>query len=136
MPRYSATSKQRLETCHKDLRLVFNTVVAHFDNSILCGHRNEQEQTDAFNSGRSKVRWPNGKHNKSPSMAVDAAPYPIDWRDRERITLFAGYVLGIAQVLHDEGMITHRLRWGGDWDMDTEVADNGFDDLVHFELVE
>jgi hypothetical protein len=26
------------------------------------------------------------------------------------------------------------LRWGGDWDSDTEVNDNGFDDLVHFEL--
>jgi len=28
------------------------------------------------------------------------------------------------------------LRWGGDWDGDTEVRDNGFDDLVHFEIVE
>lgn len=135
MPRYSARSKRMLGTCHKDLQLVFNTVIAHFDNSILCGHRNEKEQTEAFNSGRSKVQWPNGKHNRIPSMATDAAPYPIDWGDRERITLFAGYVLGVAEVLHDEGMITHRVRWGGDWDQDTEVSDNGFDDLVHFELV-
>ena len=28
------------------------------------------------------------------------------------------------------------LRWGGDWDRDTEVRDNTFDDLVHFEIVE
>jgi len=28
------------------------------------------------------------------------------------------------------------LRWGGDWDSDTEVRDNSFDDLVHFEIVE
>jgi len=28
------------------------------------------------------------------------------------------------------------LRWGGDWDRDTEVQDNSFDDLVHFEIVE
>ena len=26
------------------------------------------------------------------------------------------------------------LRWGGDWDMDTQVKDNKFDDLVHFEI--
>jgi peptidoglycan L-alanyl-D-glutamate endopeptidase CwlK len=136
MPRYSETSKARLKTCHKDLQLIFNTVISHFDNSILCGHRGKAAQMEAYNSGKSKVKWPNGKHNKTPSMAVDAAPYPIDWKDRERMILFAGYVMGVAQVLHDEGMITHRLRWGGDWDRDTEVADNGFDDLVHFELVE
>lgn len=136
MPSYSARSRERLNTCHKDLQLIFNTVISNFDNSILCGHRGEAEQMAAYKSGRSKIKWPNGKHNKTPSMAVDAAPYPIDWRDRERFYYFAGYVMGAAQVLHDGGMITHRLRWGGDWDRDTEVADNGFDDLVHFELVE
>lgn len=135
MPKYSKTSKQRLANCHKDLQLIFNTVIAHFDNSILCGHRDEAAQTEAYAAGRSKVQWPNGKHNKVPSMAVDAAPYPIDWRDRERMSYFAGYVMGVAEVLHDEGMVTHRIRWGGDWNRDTEVADNQFDDLVHFELV-
>jgi hypothetical protein len=29
-----------------------------------------------------------------------------------------------------------KLRWGGDWDQDTQVKDNNFDDLWHFELVE
>ena len=136
MPKFSKTSKQRLATCHQDLQTLFNQVINHFDCTILCGHRGEKEQNEHYASGRSKVKWPNGKHNKTPSMAVDAAPYPIDWKDRERMILFAGYVMGVAQVLHDEGMIAHRLRWGGDWDRDTEVADNGFDDLVHFELVE
>ena len=27
------------------------------------------------------------------------------------------------------------LRWGGDWDVDTELKDNDFDDLPHFELL-
>ena len=27
------------------------------------------------------------------------------------------------------------IRWGGDWDSDTQVKDNKFDDLVHFELI-
>ncbi len=67
-------------------------------------------------------------------MAVDAAPYPIDWSDRERMTLFAGVVQGVAMALYDEGKIDHLVRWGGNWDNDTEVADNSFDDLVHFEL--
>lgn len=31
MPKYSDRSKNRLRTCHKDLQLIFNTVIAHFD---------------------------------------------------------------------------------------------------------
>jgi len=27
-----------------------------------------------------------------------------------------------------------KIRWGGDWDMDTHTKDNKFDDLVHFEM--
>ena len=28
------------------------------------------------------------------------------------------------------------IRWGGDWDSDGEVKDNGVDDLVHVEIKE
>ena len=28
------------------------------------------------------------------------------------------------------------IRWGGDWDKDNELKDNGFDDLMHFELID
>ena len=52
----------------------------------------------------------------------------IDWEDRERFHLFAGYVLGVARGMG----IT--LRWGGDWNMNFEVDDNKFDDFPHFEL--
>ena len=79
--------------------------------------------------GKSQVRWPDGKHNTEPSLAVDVCPYPVVWDDRERQTLFAGYVLATAKAMGID------LRWGGDWDRDTEVRDNSFDDLVHFEIV-
>lgn len=46
-----------------------------------------------------------------------------------------GYVMGVAELLHSDGLITHRLRWGGDRDRDMEVKDNDFDDLMHFEFV-
>lgn len=135
MPTYSQTSKDRLSTCHKDLRMIFNTVIAHFDCSILQGHRGEQDQNEAYRNGKSQLKFPESKHNKSPSMAVDVAPYPIDWEDRERFYYFAGYVMGVADMLHGEGLISHRLRYGGDWNRDTQVKDNSFDDLPHFELV-
>ena len=43
---------------------------------------------------------------------------------------FGGFVLGIASQM---GL---KIRWGGDWDRDTEVKDNRFDDLPHFEIRE
>jgi len=130
MPRFSSRSINRLKTCDARLQELFYQVVKHFDCSILEGHRGEERQTKAYNDGKSKVQYPDGKHNKYPSVAVDVAPYPIDWSDRDRFHYFGGFVLGVAKQM---GM---RVRWGGDWDMDTQTKDNKFDDLVHFEIKE
>ena len=130
MPRFSTRSKSRLHTCDERLVDLFNEVVKGFDCTIIEGHRGKKAQNEAFNKGNSKVRFPNGKHNQSPSVAVDVAPYPIDWSDRDRFHYFSGYVLGIASQM---GL---KIRWGGDWDMDTKTKDNKFDDLVHFEIKE
>lgn len=135
MPAYSVRSRERLSSCHKDLRMIFNAVIAHFDCTITQGHRGEAEQDAAYHSGKSQLPWPQSKHNKTPSMAVDVAPYPIDWQDIDRFRYFAGYVMGVADMLHAEGVITHRLRWGGDFDRDTQLKDSNFVDMPHFELV-
>lgn len=113
-----------------DLQKVFHEVLKLCDHTILTGHRGREEQNEMYRTGKSQVMYPNGKHNSIPSKAVDAAPYPIDWKDRERATLFAGIVLGVA---HNMGI---EIRWGGDWDGDFQVKDNNFDDLWHFELKE
>ena len=99
MPRFGRRSRERLATCNKDLQMVFNEVIKHVDCSVLCGTRGEEEQNKAYDEGRSKVKYPKGRHNASPSYAVDVTPYPIDWEDRERQTLFAGFVLGIANQM-------------------------------------
>lgn len=129
MPKYGKTSRARLDTCIDPIQEVMNEVIKHFDCSILCGHRTEEEQTKAFNEKRSKVQFPNSKHNSLPSNAVDAAPYPIDWNDLDRFRYFAGYVVGIAA---SKG---YKFRWGGDWDQDTDLNDQNFNDLPHFEFV-
>ena len=128
MAKFGKSSKRRLATCHEDLQEIFNEIIKHFDCSVLCGHRGEEGQNKAFESGNSKVKRPNGRHNHTPSIAVDVAPYPINWEDRERMTYFAGMVMGIAKA---KGI---GLRWGGDWNQNTDLEDNGFDDLPHFEL--
>ncbi|MBT3810731.1 MAG: M15 family peptidase [Rhodospirillaceae bacterium] len=130
MPRFSDKSISNLTTCDTRLQQVLLRVVHDFDCTILEGHRDRERQNRMVDEGKSRVRWPDGKHNTVPSRAVDVAAYPIVWDDRERQTLFAGFVLATAKAMGIE------LRWGGDWSMDFEVKDNRFDDLVHFEIVE
>ena len=130
MPSFSARSRERLETCDERLVDVFDEVVKHFDCTILEGWRSEEDQNEAFRTGRSKLKYPDGKHNKQPSFAVDVAPYPVDWENLDRFRYFAGFVMGIASQMGT------RLRWGGDWDGDTELRDQKFVDLPHFEVLE
>lgn len=133
---YSSTSRANLDTCDPRLQKIFKEAIHYVDITIIEGTRSKERQNEMYRTGKSKLQWPDGKHNIQPdkgivlSRAVDAAPYPIDWNDRERATLFAGFILGLAQGMG----IT--LRWGGDWDSDWQVKDNGFDDLWHFELVD
>ena len=128
MPRFSQTSIRKLDTCHQDLRILFSEVIKCFDCTILCGHREEEAQNEAFHTGQSEKEFPDSKHNKRPSIAVDAVPYPINWQDKERFYYFAGFVKGIASKLNI------KIRWGGDWDNDTDLNDQTFFDLGHFEL--
>ena len=128
MPKFSKSSLSKLETCHDDLQKVFKEVIKHVDCTIIEGDRGEERQNKLCDEGKSKVRFPNGRHNASPSRAVDVMAYPIDWNDRERNTLFAGYVIGLTRGMG----VT--LRWGGDWDSDFNLKENFFDDHPHFEL--
>jgi peptidoglycan L-alanyl-D-glutamate endopeptidase CwlK len=55
-----------------------------------------------------------------PSMAIDVAPYPIDWSDFEKFHELAGFIKATA--------IEHgiHIKWGGDW--------KSFQDMPHWEL--
>ena len=128
MPHFGKSSKKRLITCDSKLQEIFNEVIKHVDCSVLEGHREKDRQNKLFKEGKTKVRYPDGRHNRQPSSAVDVTPYPVDWKDRERQTLFAGFVIGVASQM---GI---NLRWGGDWDQDFQVVDNRFDDFPHLEL--
>ena len=128
MPYFGKKSKERLNTCDSNLQKVFNEVIKHVDCSVLEGHREKDRQNKLYEEGKTKVKYPNGRHNRQPSSAVDVTPYPVDWKDRERQTLFAGFVIGVASQMNIN------LRWGGDWDQDFQVVDNRFDDFPHFEL--
>ena len=72
-----------------------------------------------------------------PSLALDFAPYAggIDWGDVRQFCVVAGAFMLAAAQLREEGEISSRLRWGGDFDMDGTTTDQLFLDLGHIELI-
>ena len=143
MAKYSVKSQQKLGTCNVRIIQVMTAVIIKYDNTILYGHRDVQAQQALYRIGRDShgniidrskvVTFCDGitrqsKHNYYPSKAVDAVPYPIDWKDTKRFYHFAGYVLATANAMGIQ------VVWGGDFDRDFDFSDQTFFDLCHFQL--
>lgn len=127
MPSFSKASEDKLKTCHPDLQIILRTVIQDFDFSVIFGHRTKEEQDALFAQGRdmpgkivTNKRFPDSKHNAMPSLAVDVAPYPIDWDDENRFHELAGRILEAAALM------AIVVIWGGNW--------KSPHDLGHFEL--
>ena len=133
MPKFGTASTERLATADQRLQKLFNEVIKTFDCTVIEGHRTKEKQNEYFEQGKSKLKWPEGKHCSDPSLAVDVAPYingSISYNTNHCL-YFAGYVMATANSL---GI---KLRSGYDWDMDNEViTDQSFNDGVHFEIVD
>ncbi len=130
LPKFSKRSRKALDTCDAKLILLFEEVVKHYDCSVLCGYRDKEEQDRLYHEGRSKLFYPNSKHNTLPSRAVDVVSCPVSWSNMDQFYHFSGYVLGVAASL---GI---KIRSGLDWDNDRVLNDQTFMDGPHFELIE
>ena len=130
MPSFGVRSRKNRDTCHPDLIAVLDLAIQITDFSVIGGHRGKAAQDEAFATGNSHVRWPKSKHNSWPSRAVDVAPWPIDWYDKEAFAYLGGVVMACGHML---GI---RLRWGHDWDMDGNLHNQSFVDAPHIELIE
>jgi peptidoglycan L-alanyl-D-glutamate endopeptidase CwlK len=116
MPEFSSRSKKRLEECHQDIQILMNYAIQFIDFSVICGHRGEEEQNKAFDDGFSKLRFPNSKHNKMPSLAIDIIPYPFEsWDDIDSFKELGTTIKTMAWLLKKYGAIEHDIEWGGDW---------------------
>ena len=124
MPKFGKRSKERLRGIDARLVSVLNELIKIMDVTIIEGLRSEQRQEKLLKEGSTKTKF--SKH--ITGKAVDLAPYPIDWNDRDRFHYMGGMIRGIAKQLNVP------VRWGGDWDSDGETKDNRFDDLVHVEI--
>lgn len=133
MPKFSAQSKAQLATCDPRLQKIANEAIKIFDFVVVEGHRNKEAQDKAFAKGLSKVRWPYGNHNKKPSLAMDCAPWPIDWSDQakalERFVFMQGIFYATAAKLGIP------IRLGIDWNRNNDMRDEkGLHDYPHIEL--
>jgi peptidoglycan L-alanyl-D-glutamate endopeptidase CwlK len=127
MPKFSKKSLERLSTCNHLLQYVANKAIKEMDFVVVCGHRGKKEQDEAYMKGFSKLKFPESKHNKLPSLAMDLAPCKvvngkttIDWTDIKAFQDLAKIIKRIA----DDQFIP--IEWGGDW--------KGFKDMPHFQL--
>ncbi len=136
MPKFSQKSLLNLASCHMDLQVLFKEVIKTFDCIVTEGYRNEAAQEKDFNTGKSKLHYPYGKHNQNPSNAADVYPYPINFNDEKLALWFGGYVLGIAQKLKDNGKMINCIRWGGSWNGIGQLnTSNMLNDTGHFEII-
>jgi len=125
MPHFGKKSRERLKGVDSSLVNVLDEAVKLMDITVIEGLRSQARQDRLLASGATKVKY--SKHLEG--KAVDVAPYPIDWSDRDRFHYMGGMIRGIGQQM---GI---NIRFGADWDSDGETKDNNFDDLVHIELV-
>jgi len=128
MPKFSKASRARLNSCDPRLIALMEAMIVDHDFTILCGHRNKEEQDIAFKAGASKLQFPKSKHNSYPSRAVDIAPYPIDWNDIDRFIELAEAVKTKADKM---GI---KIIWGGDFNNDGDKTTHDSWDKPHFEL--
>lgn len=126
MARFSPTSQARLNTCHPDIIAVCNELIKQYDFCVLCGRRGKAEQNKAFDAGNSRLIYPQSAHNKTPSRAVDIAPYPIDWGNLVRFREMLCRFDALAKLMKERGEIESEFEYGADWSC--------FKDYPHVEI--
>lgn len=156
---FGKVSMKQYETLHNDLQLILDHSILEcaVDFSLIKGHRPPEKQFEYFRRGRVQQAdgsWVvvrpqsvitnvdgyrvKGTHNYNPSLAIDIAAYVTGKRelayDLAHLAYIAGCIMTIANRLFKEGKVKHKLRWGGNWDGDGDLADNILFDAPHFEL--
>ena len=139
---FSVKSNERLNTCHKDLQLIFREALKHtfIDFGIAEGHRSILRQRELYEQGLSQIDGftKRSNHNYTPSMAVDIYAF-VNGKanyDQYNLCYLAGVILETAKRLFEEGKVKYELRWGGNWGKWKSGCNHlGFVDMVHFELI-
>jgi len=131
MPRFGKRSEANLEGVDPKLvQFLRQAIKVGPDFTVTDGLRTTEDQQKLYAQGRTEpgpiLTYADGvikKSNHQSGRAVDLAPYPIDYEDRERFYYLAGYLMALAQTMNIP------LEWGGHWPGKKQ-------DLPHFQLKE
>lgn len=122
MYRYGKKSRSELDTCDPDIIRLFEKVAEVQNTQIVYGHRGEEIQNKLVANGASEAPYPKSDHNKYPSLAVDAIPYPKGWQcSIAEFVRFRELVYSIA------GELGIKLK-------PMVILSNGTGDYAHFAL--
>lgn len=122
----NSASLDRLRQCDPRLQELIRRVDEIYPIHVICGHRNKEDQDKAFLDKKSKLKFPDSKHNKTPSLAVDIVPDPdrssktISWVD---ITAFEIMCLAVEAIAEEQDI---KIKLGRDF---------SFKDWPHIELI-
>jgi peptidoglycan L-alanyl-D-glutamate endopeptidase CwlK len=144
MYKFSKKSLLILSSCHADIIkiMVESIKLSRIDFCIIEGKRSIEKQQKYFAEGKSKIDGvtARSKHQGYPtdddvSFAVDICAVKNSY-DVKALCFLADVIILTAKKLYADKIITHELRWGGNWDGDGEImTDQTFIDLPHFELI-
>jgi peptidoglycan LD-endopeptidase CwlK len=120
--------EEKLTGVHPSLVKLAKKAGEKYNIIILEGVRDASRQKELFEQGKSKTL--NSKHliqKDGYSHAIDIAPDPVNWNDREQFVALSFYLKGLADSIGIE------IRQGVDWDGDLNIKEHWFDG-PHIEL--
>ena len=101
MYKFGRKSKERLKGVDARLVNVLNELIKIMDVTIIEGLRSEERQKELLAKGATKVKY--SKHMEG--KAVDLAPYPIDWENRDGFHYMGGMVRGLKFAGEETGTV-------------------------------
>lgn len=128
MYNFSQRSLDNLKNVDERLVRICNELIKRIDFTVIEGFRTPERQKELYDKGFSKIDGitKKGKHNYSPSLAIDIIPYkkghnPFDG-SKESDIMFDNLAKEFKQVAKELGI---NITWGGDWK---------FIDKPHFQI--
>lgn len=128
MYKFSQRSLDNLKNVDERLVRICNELIKRIDFTVIEGFRSLERQKELYDKGFSKIDGisKKGKHNYSPSLAIDIIPYkkglnPFD-DSKESDIMFDNLAKEFKQVAKELGI---NITWGGDWK---------FIDKPHFQI--
>ena len=128
MYEFSQRSLDNLKNVDERLIRICNELIKRVDYTVIEGFRTPERQKELYDKGFSKIDGisKKGKHNYSPSLAIDIIPYkkghnPFDG-SKESDIMFDNLAKEFKQVAKELGI---NITWGGDWK---------FIDKPHFQI--